>query len=128
MKDLDKKIRDFATKYFELLDKGADVKELLDFFDTDDFIIVEGEDVIDTKEMYTNWYNAVVANIVQRKHIIKKIETKHIQENLYLAMIIINFSANSTNGEPIAFEGNINWILKLDENEKFAITEYQINT
>jgi len=118
-------INNFAQDYFKQLDNGVDVNTLLSFFD-DEFVITEGELVIDSKEMYAKWYEAVKANILNRKHKIEEIESKHARDNVYFAKMKMHFKAETPNNDKIDVIANIHWLLRLSDEGKLAISEYEI--
>ncbi len=76
--------------------------------------------------MYAKWYEAVKANILNRKHIIKDIEAKHARENVYFAKMKMHFRAETPDGGEIDVNATIHWLLRLDENGNLAISEYEI--
>ena len=125
MENVTERIKEFTYEYYKLLDAGADVEKLLAFF-SDDFVIVEGEDVIDSKEVYVQWYEAVKANILNRKHTLEAFDAGHVKNDMYLAKMKIHFSAETPDGSKIEMRGVIDWLIKLDDSGKLTITEYEI--
>ena len=93
-----KEIIELILSYYKKLDNGKSIKEFKDFkdfFNWNDFKIINGKNLIDSLEKYTNWYEDVNNTLFDRKHIIHNIKIDRVNENEYEAEIDMYFRAKT---------------------------------
>lgn len=81
--------------YYDKLDSADPLEAFDDFFPWDDFQIVNGEQLIDSRDKYAAWYQGVNEQIFDRKHILEKLALEKLDDGSYKATIEMHFRART---------------------------------
>ncbi|MCT4618253.1 MAG: flavin reductase family protein [Marinisporobacter sp.] len=127
-----KEIVEFILNYYNKLDNGEPIEEFKNFFNWNDFEIMNGNNFIDSFEKYNRWYDDVNNTFFDRKHIIEKLKIDKVNQNEYKIEMDIYFRAKTwkkgqAKSRNIHVKGNIEWTLIRDKVTKdFKIKKYHI--
>ncbi len=109
---------ELVTSYYQKLDASEPIGSFKDFFHWENFKIVNAERVIDSFESYAAWYEHVLANIFDRRHIINKMKIERMGEltrvNLEVVFQARSWIKGTPKNENIRVDGNIEWHLSPD--------------
>jgi hypothetical protein len=131
MKNWKVKLGDFVRRYYKDLDDSIALEGYDQYFDWQDYKIVNNGHIMSTAADYADWYSEVLKTMADKKHTLKTC-TMTEEGDLYKVHIDIHFTCQqidlTTGGKsPVVVNGQIDWLVKRDESQQgFKIKEYLV--
>lgn len=121
---------EFIFDYYKKLDNSEPLEAFLGTFDWDNFIITNGNKIIDSYDAYRSWYDEVVTTFFDKKHIINNFKVETTDDG-YQVEIDMYFRARSwekgtARSTRLEVTSKITWSLKRSEDGSLKAVTYQI--